>query len=124
MAENKEKTREEKMLEALEQVKNELATVKEENAAMKEKLQEAEKKAKEDVYKRQIRTIPNLVYDESRVEDIDTNGEDHIYDECRYVFMSKPIAKPRQIERFLPPEDPLDLYAEERNSDKYEFYRI
>lgn len=71
-----------------------------------------------------IRTIPNLVYDESRVEDIDTNGEDHIYDECRYVFMSKPIAKPRQIERFLPPEDPLDLYAEERNSDKYEFYRI
>jgi hypothetical protein len=47
MAENKEKTMEEKMLEALEQVKNELATVKEENAAMKEKLQEAEKKAKE-----------------------------------------------------------------------------
>lgn len=52
MAENKEKTMEEKtmeekMLEALEQVKNELAEVKEENAAMKEKLQEAEKKAKE-----------------------------------------------------------------------------
>ena len=38
MAENKEKTMEEKMLEALEQVKNELAGVKEENAAMKEKL--------------------------------------------------------------------------------------
>lgn len=47
MAEKKEKTMEEKMLEALGQVKNELATVKEENAAMKEKLQEAEKKAKE-----------------------------------------------------------------------------
>lgn len=47
MAENKEKTMEEKMLEALEQVKNELAAVKEENAAMKEKLQEAESKAKE-----------------------------------------------------------------------------
>ena len=47
MAENKEKTMEEKMLEALEQVKNELATVKEENAAMKEKLQEAENKVKE-----------------------------------------------------------------------------
>lgn len=47
MAENKEKTMEEKMLEALQQVKNELAGVKEENAAMKEKLQEAEKKAKE-----------------------------------------------------------------------------
>lgn len=71
-----------------------------------------------------IRTIPNLVYDESRVEDIDTDGEDHIYDECRYVFMSKPIAKPRQVQRFIPLEDPLDLYAEERNSDKYEFYRL
>ena len=47
MAENKEKTMEEKMLEALQQVKEELAGVKEENAAMKEKLQEAEKKAKE-----------------------------------------------------------------------------
>lgn len=29
-----------------------------------------------------IRTVPNLVYDESNVEDIDTDGEDHIYDEC------------------------------------------
>ena len=29
-----------------------------------------------------IRTIPALVYDESDVEDIDTDGEDHIYDEC------------------------------------------
>lgn len=47
MAENKEKTMEEKMLEALQQVKEELAAVKEENAAMKEKLQEAESKAKE-----------------------------------------------------------------------------
>lgn len=47
MAENKEKTMEEKMLEALERVESELKTVKEENAAMKEKLQEAENKAKE-----------------------------------------------------------------------------
>jgi hypothetical protein len=29
-----------------------------------------------------IRTVPALVYDESNVEDIDTDGEDHIYDEC------------------------------------------
>ena len=43
-----------------------------------------------------IRTIPNLVYDESNVEDIDTRQEDHIYDECRYVLMEKPISPPRQ----------------------------
>ena len=29
-----------------------------------------------------IRTVPALVYDETNVEDIDTDGEDHIYDEC------------------------------------------
>lgn len=56
-----------------------------------------------------IRTIPNLVYDESNVEDIDTTQEDHIYDECRYVLMENPISA---AVRTQPPpmrEDPLDL---------------
>lgn len=39
-----------------------------------------------------IRTVPNLVYDAANVEDIDTDGEDHIYDELRYVCMENPIA--------------------------------
>ena len=30
------------------------------------------------------RTIPALVYDARKPEDIDTAGEDHIYDETRY----------------------------------------
>ena len=56
-----------------------------------------------------IRTIPNLVYDESNVEDIDTTQEDHIYDECRYVLMANPIS-PRQAHREEPmKDDPLDL---------------
>ena len=38
------------------------------------------------------RTIPALVYDARRPEDIDTAGEDHIYDETRYFLMSRPIA--------------------------------
>ena len=38
-----------------------------------------------------IRTIPLLMYDEHKVEDIDTDGEDHIADECRYVMMARPI---------------------------------
>ena len=41
-----------------------------------------------------IRTIPQLMYDEHKVEDIDTDGEDHIADETRYVCMARPI-KPR-----------------------------
>lgn len=38
-----------------------------------------------------IRTLPALAHDERRVEDIDTDGEDHIYDETRYMCMSRPI---------------------------------
>lgn len=38
-----------------------------------------------------IRTIPMLMYSEKKVEDIDTDMEDHIYDEWRYVCMEYPI---------------------------------
>lgn len=41
-----------------------------------------------------IRTIATLVYDEHKVEDLDTNGEDHVLDEVRYMCMTRPI-KPR-----------------------------
>ena len=55
------------------------------------------------------RTIPALVYDARRPEDIDTAGEDHIYDECRYVLMENPIS-PRQIQKeTVLRDDPLDL---------------
>lgn len=38
-----------------------------------------------------IRTIPTLIYDEVKVEDVDTDGEDHIADETRYFLMLNPI---------------------------------
>ena len=41
-----------------------------------------------------IRTIPLLMYDEHKPEDIDTDGEDHIADAIRYLCMARPI-KPR-----------------------------
>jgi hypothetical protein len=56
-----------------------------------------------------IRTVPNLVYSESDVEDINTDGEDHIYDECRYVLMENPISPPKKIVREPMRDDPLDL---------------
>jgi hypothetical protein len=37
-----------------------------------------------------IRTIPILPHDQSRVEDIDTNAEDHAADEWRYACMARP----------------------------------
>lgn len=68
-----------------------------------------------------IRTIPALVYDQRNVEDIDTDGEDHIYDECRYVLMEHPIAPPERKERQLAVYDPLA--TEETVYDRYDFYR-
>ena len=65
-----------------------------------------------------IRTLPNLVYDESNVEDIDTRQEDHIYDECRYVLMENPISPPRQTVQPPVGDDPLELHRRAR------FYRV
>jgi hypothetical protein len=36
------------------------------------------------------RTIPILQHDETDTEDVDTDGEDHAYDETRYAMMSRP----------------------------------
>ena len=54
-----------------------------------------------------IRTIPALVYDARRVEDIDTAGEDHIYDETRYFLMSRPLAPRPQAKKRARAYDPL-----------------
>lgn len=55
-----------------------------------------------------IRTIPTLVYDARRPEDIDTAGEDHIYDETRYFLMSRPIAPRAMGARRARRYDPLE----------------
>jgi hypothetical protein len=38
-----------------------------------------------------IRTIPDLVADENNIEDVDTKGEDHVYDEACLVAMARPL---------------------------------
>lgn len=37
-----------------------------------------------------IRTVPILIHDQKKVEDIDTAGEDHAGDDTRYAVMSRP----------------------------------
>ncbi|MBQ8619728.1 MAG: phage terminase large subunit [Clostridia bacterium] len=54
-----------------------------------------------------IRTIPALAYDDKKIEDIDTDGEDHIYDETRYFLMSRPIAPRKNVEKPKRPYHPL-----------------
>lgn len=59
-----------------------------------------------------VRTMPLLQYDEHRVEDLDTDGEDHVADEVRYFLMTRPI-KPRKAP--LPEAkqaDPLKMFLD------------
>lgn len=76
-----------------------------------------------DTCKHFIRTVPNLVYDERNVEDIDSDGEDHIYDELRYVCMENPIAPPVKKTVTAKAWNPLE--AEEKvEYGRYNFFKI
>lgn len=59
-----------------------------------------------------IRTIPALVYSSTDVEDIDTDGEDHIYDELRYVSMEHIINPPPRAKEKIKEYSPLDTETE------------
>jgi len=63
-----------------------------------------------DTCKSFIRTIPLLLYDEHKPEDLDTEGEDHIADEWRYVCMSRPIQPRRAVEEDVIFVDPLNQF--------------
>jgi hypothetical protein len=57
-----------------------------------------------------IRTIPTLVHDEHKAEDLDTSLEDHVADEWRYMCMSRPIAPLKPVEKTPVYFDPLNQY--------------
>ena len=59
-----------------------------------------------------IRTVPNLPYSQTKPEDVDTNAEDHSYDETKYFLMAHPIAvtkkksaKPKTYDPYRRDED-------------------
>ena len=63
-----------------------------------------------------IRTIATLQHDERNVEDVDTDGEDHIADEWRYCCMQN-IIKPFVEEPEYKPlygSDPLDMFGRKK----------
>lgn len=70
-----------------------------------------------------IRTIPGLMYSDTKPEDLDTDGEDHIADEVRYMCMNRPMkasaaaGPPKAIV-----DDPLDLHKDKKYG-RYAFYR-
>ena len=58
-----------------------------------------------------IRTIPLMMYDQTKPEDLDSDLEDHIADEWRYVLMSRPVKAIRPVEQKTILSDPLDMFT-------------
>ena len=59
-----------------------------------------------------IRTVPTLPYSQTKKEDVDSEAEDHAYDETRYFLMSRPLAPTKK-----PPKEEwkYDPYRSEEN---------
>ena len=65
--------------------------------------------------KNAIRTLPTLMHSETNVEDVDSDMEDHIADDCRYMCMARPVpAIIRGEKKKIYGDDPLDMYKNRR----------
>lgn len=66
-----------------------------------------------------IRTIPLLIYDEHKPEDLDTDMEDHCADDWRYLCMSRPVSPiiPVKEDKLL--IDPLNIMPQNKRRRNY-----
>lgn len=61
-----------------------------------------------------IRTVPLMMYDEHRPEDLNTKLEDHVCDEWRYMCMSRPLKPVIDTPAKHIYSDPLNQYTNKR----------
>jgi len=66
-----------------------------------------------------IRTIPNMTMDEKTYEDIDTKGEDHVYDEVCNLCMARPITLEAPRVKTLEVDERLNS-LEKSHTDPYD----
>ena len=57
-----------------------------------------------------IRTLKDLPYSQTRIEDVDTKAEDHLYDALRYVLTANPSPGTEPAEKKPPVFDPFRRY--------------
>ena len=67
-----------------------------------------------------IRTIPLMMYDQTKPEDLDSDLEDHIADEWRYMCMSRPVKPLKPIEKKTILSDPLDQFTDKQRRRGYQ----
>jgi hypothetical protein len=65
--------------------------------------------------------LPNLTYDDSNVEDVNSDQEDHAYDALRYLLMDDPVAPRRNEEKPVPLFDPLNQFEKPK---QVRYYKI
>lgn len=68
-----------------------------------------------------IRTVPNLPYSMTKPEDIDTDAEDHAYDDTRYFLMAHPIAAKTTRTRRVREYDPFRMEDENEEEPGYSY---
>lgn len=69
-----------------------------------------------------IRTLPLLMYDEHKPEDVDSDMEDHAPDDCRYFVASRPSRGKLVADTYIPMIDPLDQFKKQsqgNNIDRF-----
>ena len=59
-----------------------------------------------------IRTMPLMMYDDHKPEDLDTDLEDHVADEVRYACMSRPVKPLRPVKTRTIFFDPLNQFKQ------------
>jgi phage terminase large subunit len=62
------------------------------------------------------RTLPALISDDTRPEDVDTDGEDHAADALRYFVMSRPAPDVRVTTTRIPAGSPADIMRKLRQT--------
>lgn len=66
-----------------------------------------------------IRTIPLMMYSDTKPEDLDTKLEDHCPDEVRYMCMSRPVSPIISVENTPVISDPLNQFAEKQKHNGF-----
>ncbi len=69
-----------------------------------------------------IRTFPLLQYSKTRPEDLDTDGEDHIADEVRYMCMARPMSPKQKTIAAEILNDPLELAQDNKKYRRYSYF--
>ena len=62
-----------------------------------------------------IRTMPLMMYSETKPEDLDTKLEDHCPDEVRYMCMSQPVSPIMHVDPKPIISDPLNQFSEKQH---------